>query len=1005
MKNPLSENHIDPQMIFSAIINSSDDAIISKSLDGIIMSWNKGAEKIFGYHESEVIGRSIKILFPQERLHEEDLIMSQISQGKRIEHIETRRIHKDGHQIEISATISPIIDKQGNILGASKIARDISEKKEIEKTHAHFAAIVNSSDDAIVSKTLDGIITSWNPGAQRVFGYSAEEVIGRPMLLLFPKDKVAEEDEILAKIKKGERIEHFETIRIHKDGHPVNISATISPVYDGQGKIIGASKIARDISERKKIENELIEYREHLEELVATATSEVKAILQTAVNGVVSIDEKGQIHLFNPAAEELFGWKSEEVIGRNVALLMEPSLAQEHDHYIQHYLTTGEKKIIGKGREIIALRKDGTTFPAHLAVGHNQLSGNKHLFVAFIADITLQKKAEQELLQAKNNAEAALKTKASFLANMSHEIRTPMNSIIGFAEIALQEPSLPGHVKEHIKTILNAGNHLLIVINDILDFSKIEAGKIKIEKVCFHLEHALADVIKNLEAKAKEKGVKLILDIAENIPHRVLGDPTRLRQVILNLVGNAIKFSKTGDVIISVVPQEGDMLHFSVKDSGIGMNPEQVKRVFDSFTQADISTSRKYGGTGLGTTISKQIVELMGGSIGVTSVLNQGSDFYFSVELPEAQNTQNCLYETEQTLSEEYISPRKFNILVAEDIEANATLATLRLTKQGHQITWVKNGSEAIDAWQQNDFDIILMDVQMPILDGIQASQNIRAKESFNKEHIAIIALTASVLKEELELCFNAGMDAVVGKPINFKELLVEMEKLVPLERGKVNDLSMLVNKMSCHGIDFSPIEEMIDKKKVLETWREEKVYIQALLDFIETNREAGDRIKALLPQETEQAKVLIHTLKGLAGNLQLTQIFPIVLELEKKIKTEHDEMRNILLDDLNQAISLLASGIKRIKWDSSKPSPPKAQKLPDKKILQTWFNELVESANSLNTEVVGESLSKFEPYFSDEQLEPVRHALDGFDFEKVKLNTKILAAELKIDIVSGRDE
>jgi len=694
--------------MFYAIVASSDDAIMSKTLQGIITSWNPAAERIFGYSEQEAVGQPMLMLLPPDRLDEEVEILNKLARGERIEHFETIRQRKDGTLINISVTISPISDSNGKVCGASKIARDITKQKKNEAEAAKLAAIVASSDDAIMSKTLQGIITSWNPAAERIFGYSEQEAVGQPMTMLLPSDRLDEEVEILKKLARGERIDHFETIRQRKNGALINISVTISPVFDSHGKVLGASKIARDITEGKHIEKELCQYREHLEELVALATLEVNAIVQTAVNGVISIDEKGIVHLFNPAAEKLFGWVSEEVVGKNVSMLMPEPFSSSHNSFLERYVQTGEKNIIGIGREITGLCKDGSTFPAHLAVGHAELSLGTHLFVAFIADITQQKESERELVEAKNHAEMAVKAKANFLANMSHEIRTPMNAIIGFAELLMQNKELPPVTHGYIQTILNSGKHLLTVINDILDLSKIEAGKISIESVCFHLPNAVQDALQTIEFHAEQKGIDIQLKIDEHLPKRLRGDPTRLRQVILNLVGNAIKFTEKGHIKIAVqADKKQDMVHFTVADTGIGMSQKQAEKIFESFTQADPSTTRRYGGTGLGTTISKQIVELMGGRIWVDSVEGKGSSFHFTAHLTASENSESCLYEGGGNLSESYASPRCFKILLVEDIEVNATLAMLRLNQQGHEVTWVKNGLEAVAAFQQVYYDII----------------------------------------------------------------------------------------------------------------------------------------------------------------------------------------------------------------------------------------------------------------------------------------------------------
>jgi len=309
------------------LVDSSDDAILSKTLDGIITSWNPGAERIFGYTADEAIGQPMLMLFPEERRHEEDEILRKIRTGERIRHFESRRVRKDGKHIDVSVTISPIRDENGNIVGASKIARDITERKRLEAQHQLAATLIESSDDAIVSKTLEGIITSWNAGAERVFGYTAEEAIGQPMLMLFPKSKVHEEEDILRQIRQGERIDHFETVRVRKDGRLIHVSVSISPMRDADGEVVGASKIARDITERKQ----------------ADAQKALSALLiESSDDAIVSKTLDGTITSWNSGAERVFGYTADEAIGQPMLMLF-PQYKIDEEAEILRRIRNGER--------------------------------------------------------------------------------------------------------------------------------------------------------------------------------------------------------------------------------------------------------------------------------------------------------------------------------------------------------------------------------------------------------------------------------------------------------------------------------------------------------------------------------------------------------------------------------------------------------------------------------------------------------------------------------------
>jgi len=663
---------------------------------------------------------------------------------------------------------------------ADRLVEADRAREQAGRDQGRLAALVVSSTDAIMGKDLDGIVTSWNPAAEAMFGYTEQEMIGQPMARLIPSDRAEEEAHILTKIRNGESIEHFVTLRKRKGGALFPISVNISPIRDATGAIIGASKIARDITDQKAAEAELLRHRDHLEQLVSVATAEVNAIVETAVSGIITIDLVGTIRIFNPSAESIFGWSKEEVVGKNVSILMDDDLSLKHDHYLARFSETRQSKIIGAVREVRARRKDGSSFPASLSIGYAEISQGDSFFVGFIVDISDQKQDAAALLRAKESAEASARAKATFVANMSHEIRTPMNAILGFAEVLFRDASLSKDSVVHVQIILNSARALLAIINDVLDVSKLESGSFALEIVAFHLPNALAEALRLVDHQAAERGLKIVLDYDSDLPLRFMGDPTRLRQVVLNLVGNAIKFSERGAVILSVRPgRRAGLLQFSVADQGVGMTPEQAQRLFKPFTQADVSTTRRFGGTGLGTAISKQITELMGGEIWVESRYGLGSTFYFTAVLPEAADRKASLFEDTNPVIDEYAPLRGFKVLLVEDIETNAMLATYRMKQQGHLVERRENGRDAVAAVQAGHYDVILMDVMMPEMDGLEATREIRRLERRLGRHTPIIGLTASVLPEDHQKCIAAGMDDVQMKPINFAKLFAVMEQIV----------------------------------------------------------------------------------------------------------------------------------------------------------------------------------------------------------------------------------
>ncbi len=552
---------------------------------------------------------------------------------------------------------------------ALRLAKAATEDS-LQNERTLMAAIVESSEDAIIGKTLDGIVTSWNRAAERIFGYPAAEMMGQSALVLAPPELHDEKENVFATIRHGESIEHFETERIRKDGSRIDVAFTVSPIRDKENRIIGASMIARDITERKQAETEIRKLNADLEQRVLARTADLNT-------------------------------------------------------------------------------------------------------------------ANQALTRAKFQAEAASIAKSAFLANMSHEIRTPMNGIIGMANILRREGVSPQQA-QRLDTIDASALHLMEVINNVLDISKIEAGKFTLEEAPVVVSSLLANVSSILSERAKAKGIHLLIETG-HLPHNLVGDPTRLQQALLNYATNAVKFSEKGTVTLRAIKQEETaesvMVRFEVQDTGIGVTPEAMSRIFSAFEQADNSMTRKYGGTGLGLAITRRLAELMGGEVGADSTPGVGSTFWFTVKLKkntEAVATQPALATDAETLVRQRHAGK--HILVVDDEPINREVAQIQLEAANLVVDTAADGAEAIALARKTTYAAIFMDVQMPNVNGLEATQQIRELPGYRET--PIIAMTANAFAEDKARCLEAGMNGFLMKPFDpdtlFATLLKALTKSAP---------------------------------------------------------------------------------------------------------------------------------------------------------------------------------------------------------------------------------
>lgn len=689
----------------------------------------------------------------------------------------------------------------------------------------------------------------------------------------------------------------------------------------------------------------------------------LQAILDTAVDAIITIDGRGNIQEFNKSAERLLGYQAIEVVGHNVNMLMPEPYHSEHDGYLKNHRDTGETKIIGLGREVMARRKDGSTLPVRLAVGKvAQKDPDDLLFVGMLSDISDRHALEESLREAAEQAEHAAKVKSNFLANMSHEIRTPMNAILGFTDLLLHTELTPTQ-REHLQTIRRSSGSLLSLINDILDTTKIEQGYLELENGAFSLKSLIEQIFSTLYLSAQAKGLYLETDYPDSMPEYFMGDSLRIAQILTNLVGNAIKFTEQGGVKVKL-SFANERVCIQVQDTGIGMTDEQASSIFEPFTQADSSISRRFGGSGLGTTISRQLAETMGGEIQVETELGQGSSFYVWLPLAVADMPAQQ-EETRQT-----VELPKLKLLIADDVEQNLQLLRLVLEKAGHEVVTANNGQEVIERYQADSFDVVLMDLHMPVIDGLQASQKIRTHEqNLNLQRTPIIALTASVMQRDRVEAKQAGMDGFAAKPLDVPQLFAEI--------GRVLNYTQPATSQPAKTLGL----KIIDWQKGTNLWGSREELAKQISVFLGTAEP-----KYLLPDATadidwQALQFNLHSLRGVTGNLALTALSKKAAELEQMLKTNQQQQVLPQLTELKTMLAAVQAEVQATRVDNdSQTSEPLNTEQASQPIEQSIEQLLaVLKRNELDNKL----LEAVYQGLTQEQASELRAAIDSFDFAK----------------------
>ncbi len=765
------------------IVDHALDAVITMDPQGRVVDWNPEAERTFGWTRDEALGNELSnLIIPVEyrEAHRGGLARYRATGEAKMlnQRLELTAVRKDGgtFPVEISVVAIPL-DRQ---VLFNAFVRDITHRQEDAEYRARLAALVDSSYDAIIGTDVSGLITSWNLGAERVYGFSEQEALGQSIKLILPPGLEDQEPEILRAIEHQQRLEQFETRRRRKDGRLIPVSLTVSPIADDDGRIIGSSTIERDITDLKQ--------------------------------------------------------------------------------------------------------------------------------------------NEEELRQAKEAAEQAARVRAEFLANISHELQTPMNAIIGMTQLALEE-NLSGDVRDYVATANKSAHVLLSLLNDILDFSKLESGKFTIEHQPFRLRELVADAVQSLTPSAQEKGLELISELEVTELEELWGDRERLRQVLTNLISNAVKFTEQGQVVVTVRtvrlwPHEA-RIRFGVRDTGVGIAEAELKRILEPFTQIDASFTRRHGGTGLGLAICNELLRLMGGRLAIESQPGQGSCFSFELSLARASAPTDAPETPGATTSHGLPSvviaeeaDAKLSVLLAEDTPANQKVVTGILRKRGHHVVVAPNGQDVVRLFRSQPFDVVLMDVQMPLMDGYQATAAIRGLQAGQAEPTPIIAMTAHGLRGDRERCLAAGMDAYISKPIDVVELIDMVESVAQGRRAEPR-APLPPTPPEQRLLEPAPSaaeDEVIDLDGAMRRLAGD---MELFRDFIGYFEEDAPKLlaalhEALANSAAAEVRRAAHSLKGLAANFGASACATAAQAIEECGKSGDLPTASQILPRLEQEVAKL---------------------------------------------------------------------------------------------------
>ncbi|MBI4756341.1 MAG: PAS domain S-box protein [Betaproteobacteria bacterium] len=993
----------------AAMFQAALDSIITVDASGCVLEFNPAAEATFGYRRDETIGQPlVELIIPPSlrEAHRAGFARCLDTGGGNVlgRRIEVTGMRRGGEEFPVEVAVIQL-DIEGRRIFTAYL-RDISETRRAREALAaseqRHRSVVENLSEVVFQTDAEGRWTYLNPAWTEATSYRIDECLGRPaMEFLFQEDRRAFNDHIQALATERSHAVQTEVRFVAKDGQQRWAQVFVRPLMDGSGQVAGFAGSCADITERRRAEEQLRDQLRFVQDLV-----------EVIPNPLYMKDTQGRYVGFNKAWESFFHISRQDWLGKTAFDVLPADQAHWHRERDQALLAGG-------GVQMLEVRiTDGLGEDHEVMLNKAALSradGSIAGIIGVVTDISERKRAEDELLRAKDAAEAANRAKSDFLANMSHEIRTPMNAIIGMTDLAM-DTELSGEQREYLSLVKSSADVLLTIINEILDFSKIEAVQLEFEDIPFSLRDSVSMAAKTLAQRAADKGLKLDWHVAPEIADPLRGDPHRLRQVLMNLLGNAVKFTERGKIAVTVVARSGTPgtaeLEFAISDTGIGISPAKQHLIFDAFSQADTSTTRRYGGTGLGLAICTRLVARMGGRMWVESQPGKGSTFRFTARFglasaPEVQRIPAGSLADVAALLVDDNAPRRqqlaemlsqwgmnpvpvggfegalesfresaaegtpfplvlvnnsigdsegfalvaklrelphgaearvimlasagergdgarcrelgipayltkpldqsdlhdaltlalgtqagedealithhslretrshMSLLLVEDNEVNQTLARRMLEKLGHRVTLAKNGAEAVAAATHEHFNAILMDVQMPLMGGFEATERIRRMEAATARHTPIIAMTANAIHGDREKCLDAGMDDYVSKPVQPPALKAALSRISAPTEPTMN--KNVTTRASNNGPAF-------DRKAVLENLADDlglflqlaEIYLEDYPQRLVAMRESMDS------GDLEAVYASAHNVKGAVTNFSAGPATECALALER---------------------------------------------------------------------------------------------------------------------------